>query len=328
RNYYQQAALPQGDLRSTAVAQPAIATATVAGLKVLKNLGITATVAVGHSLGEICALHWGGAISEDELLTLTKLRGQAMKELGSDTGVMASIRASAKQVSSILPAKGVVIAGFNAPQQTIISGTMTIVTTVLEEAQIRGWPAYRLPISQGFHSPLISDVIMPLAKDLDTLPWQPLHKRIISTVTGSVLDSHTNLKNLLCQQITHPVRFQEALTKAATDLDLLIEVGPGHVLDRLASQFLDVPAIALDVGGSSLKGLLQAVGYAFTLGVPLNHQFLFSDRFARPFELNWQPKFLANPCEVANLARESVPAAKHSGTAAPQQCSTKAGIRI
>ena len=45
--------------------------------------------------------------------------------------------------------------------------------------------------------------------------------------------------------------------------------------------------------------MLQAVGAAFALGAPVNHGMLFAGRFTRPFDIDWQPLFFANPCEQA-----------------------------
>ena len=83
---------------------------------------------------------------------------------------------------------------------------------------------------------------------------------------------------------------------------LLIEVGPGNVLAGLVRDNAEVSVVALDAGGDSLKGLLQAVGAAFALGAPVKTAALFADRFTRPFALDWQPKFFANPCESAPVA--------------------------
>src|SRR5262249_44660837 len=51
RALYDRARLPQGDPVDTAVAQPAIVAASLAGLWLLKRLNVRASVAVGHSLG-------------------------------------------------------------------------------------------------------------------------------------------------------------------------------------------------------------------------------------------------------------------------------------
>ena len=86
---------------------------------------------------------------------------------------------------------------------------------------------------------------------------------------------------------------------------MLIEVGPGAVLSNLVRETADIPVIALDAGGNSLGGLLQALGAAFALGAPVKHAALFADRFTRPFNLDWKPKFFANPCELAPVSESS-----------------------
>src|SRR5262249_35122247 len=68
---YTRANLPtSGDTISTAVAQPAIVTASLAALRTLERLGVRAHLAVGHSLGELTALHWSGALDEATLLRI------------------------------------------------------------------------------------------------------------------------------------------------------------------------------------------------------------------------------------------------------------------
>ncbi|MFQ5571299.1 MAG: SDR family NAD(P)-dependent oxidoreductase, partial [Rhodothermales bacterium] len=146
-----------------------------------------------------------------------------------------------------------------------------------------------------------------------------------STITGKPLASNEDLAALLREQVTSPVRFTEAI-RAAQELDLWIEVGPGRILTRLVSGFTQTPVMATDAAGPSLNGLLQAVGAAYVLGAPVRADALFEERFARPFDLNWQPQFFVNPCELApasdpatNAPRptiESIPVGAN-GTAPP-----------
>ncbi len=65
----------------------------------------------------------------------------------------------------------------------------------------------------------------------------------------------------LCGQKSETRRLEACAT-----IDLLIEVGPGAVLSHLVRETTDVPVVALDAGGNSLSGLLQALGAAFALG--------------------------------------------------------------
>src|SRR5919205_2237342 len=112
----------RGDGVSTEVAQPAIIASSVAALRVLSRLGIAATVAVGHSLGEITALHWAGSLDQSSLLRIARARGRAMAEVDGPTGAMLSVAANRKAVEEILNGERVVIAGLNSPVQTVLSG--------------------------------------------------------------------------------------------------------------------------------------------------------------------------------------------------------------
>ncbi len=113
-----------GDLVATAVAQPRIVSSSIEGLRVLALLGIEAEAAVGHSLGELTALHWAGAMDEAELLALATERGRVMAQASEGGGAMASIAANPDQVEPLLLGAGgtggadgaeVVIAGYNGP---------------------------------------------------------------------------------------------------------------------------------------------------------------------------------------------------------------------
>ncbi|MCQ3979287.1 MAG: beta keto-acyl synthase, partial [Anaerolineae bacterium] len=300
---YAHAEFPQNgrDSVATAVAQPAIVTASLAALRVLNRLGLQAGIAVGHSLGEITALHWAGAMDEETLLRIVTVRGQAMMALGHPTGAMASIRAGHEAVQTLLNGEAVAIACLNTPRQTVISGTAADVAAVVARAQTQGLEARPIAVSHAFHSPLVAAAAQPLADHLAGEKLRPLQRTVISTITGMPLALNTDLRELLYRQVTEPVRFTEAVTQVVEGVDLLIEVGPGRVLSGLVSEFTNLPIVALDAGGPSLKGLLHAAGAAFALGAPLNLELLFTDRFARPFDLNWQAQFLVNPCELAPL---------------------------
>lgn len=297
---YDRAQLPTGgDGISTDVAQPAIVTASLAALRTLERFGVEGDRGIGHSLGELTALHWGGAFDEDALLRIARVRGRAMADLGAPTGAMASIAAPASELEPLLDGLPVVIAGYNSPRQSVVSGDATAVAAVVERAREKGLHATRLPVSHAFHSPLVAAAAEPLADALRGERIAPLRRRVFSTVTAEELIAGADLVDLLYQQITSPVRFVDAFTALAGDIDLLIEVGPGTVLSGLAGAIADVPTIAVDAGGASLKGLLTAVGAAYALGAPVDHRELFADRFARPFDIDRPRRFFENPCEHA-----------------------------
>ncbi len=328
RELYARAALPvDGDPVSTRLMQPAVVTASLAGLKVMDEFGLTATAAIGHSLGEITSLHWAGAMDEETLLRIARARGEAMAELASPTGAMLAIAAPWQKVQALLNAEPLAVVGFNSPRQTVVAGEASAINRLTQWAEAAGFDTTLLPVSHAFHTPLVAAAVPVLAEQLARETFGQLKHHVISTITGAPLENDEDPRTLLCRQVTSPVRFDSALAAllgvdraaGATDqpparsisgVDLLIEVGPGLVLSNLVRDTTDVPVVSLDAGGPSLQGLQQTLGAAFALGAPVRHARLFEDRFTRPFALDRKPKFFVNPCELAPVTPQVAEEAK------------------
>ncbi|MFC9863821.1 MULTISPECIES: type I polyketide synthase [unclassified Streptomyces] len=325
---YTRAKLPTtGDMVATDVAQPRIVTGSTAALRVLDALGIEADVAVGHSLGELSALHWAGALDATTLLEAARVRGAAMAE-HSASGTMASLATTPERAEALIEALPVVISGYNGPQQTVVAGPVDAIATVAERAGQAGVTCTRLPVSHAFHSPLVAPAADSFGDWLDEARLDEVERRVVSTVTGEELESDADLAKLLRQQITDPVLFTQAVRSAAADVDLFIEVGPGRVLSGMAAATSDVPAVALNTDDESLRGLLQVVGAAYVLGAPLIHERLFNDRLTRPLEIGAEFSFLTNPCEQAPdvaLPAARAPRTESSGGGAPAPAGSSAG---
>ncbi|WBB80694.1 type I polyketide synthase [Micromonospora sp. WMMD882] len=315
---YQRAALPAtGDMVATHVAQPRIVTGSVAGLAALSNLGIEATVAVGHSLGELSALHWAGAIDRDTLLRVAGVRGATMAE-HSASGTMASIAASAETVDGMIRGTSLVVAGYNGPNQTVVAGPVDAVEEFCVTARDAGLGATPIAVSHAFHSPLVAPAAAAFGARLTEETFGQVGRPVVSTVTGEVLPADTDLPALLHRQITDAVLFAQAVAVAAKDIDLFVEVGPGRVLSGLASAMSEVPAVALDTDDESLAGLLRVVAAAYAVGVSDVHTGLFHGRLVRPLQVGSQFAFFASPCEQAPDVdvREAVRPAVAAGASA------------
>ena len=299
-------ASPDGDQVATDVAQPRIVSSSLEGLRVLGMLGIEATMAAGHSLGELTALHWAGAMGEQALVDLAAERGRVMADASEGGGAMAGIAAGPRRSRHCCARRRMgrpprsSIAGYNGPRQTVISG--------LADGGGAGAPGggregpgghadqglARLPLAAGGAG-------RGQARALPVrVRVRPLGRRVLSTVTGEVLPADADLRQLLVSQVREPVLFAAAVTQMAADVDLLIEVGPGRVLSTLAADIApEVPVIALGTDGESLAGLLSAVAGAYVLGAPVRAGGLFADRFTRPLPLDKEFRFFASPCELA-----------------------------
>jgi enediyne polyketide synthase len=287
------------DTVATEVAQPAIVTASLAALRVMEAIGLQAAVAVGHSLGELTALAWAGVFDEPAAQRIAAARGRAMADLSTGDGAMASLHVPAEEAERLSAGLPLVVAGVNAPAQTVVAGPVEAVDALVTRARGRGVDATRLRVSHAFHSPLVAPAADALAQVLEREAVGEPERRVVSSVTGRRIAPGDDVRALLHTQVTSPVLFAEAVRAAAAGADLLVEVGPGAVLSRLARESVDLPAVATDAGGPSIAGTLRAAAAAWALGAPVTIDALFAGRFTRPFDPRRELKFLANPCERA-----------------------------
>ena len=96
-------------------------------------------------------------------------------------------------------------------------------------------------------------------------------KRLISAVTGREVTPDADIRGLLCDQITEPVRLAEALRTVAAGVDLLLDTGPGQAMAGLAAGCGPVPVVSLAAGPDSpaapaVAAALFAAGAVTSLG--------------------------------------------------------------
>ncbi|MBM6405602.1 SDR family NAD(P)-dependent oxidoreductase [Phycicoccus sp. CSK15P-2] len=287
---------------ATETAQPRIVTASLAGLRLLEELGVDAVGCVGHSLGELTSLHWAGAFSQDQVLAAAAERGRIMASASAAGGAMASLRCAPEEVEPLIADTSVVISGFNGPRQTVVSGPTIAVDSLVQAAQGKGIDATPLNVSHAFHSPDVAPAADRLRCYLDDAAGTSAVERtgLYSTVSGDALPVGTEVPALLEEQVREPVRFGTALRGLGAECDLLLEVGPGQALSALARDICpDVPAVALTTDGDSLSGVLSAVGAAYAVGADVDLHPLVADRYARPVDLERELRFFESPCEKA-----------------------------
>lgn len=298
-NAYRQADLSSFENRDdTDFAQPAIVAASLAGLAILNRIGVQGDVALGHSLGELTALHWAGCFGATELLNMARARGRSMVEDKNSTGAMAAIAADYERTLPVIRGqKDLFMANINSPEQSVVSGRRENVEALVERLRSEGVVSKILPVKQAFHTPLMVGASTAFRETLNNIDISTVERKIVSTVTGQLMSTDACIVEYLCDQILSPVHFMSAVNLASQEVDLFIEVGPGTLMTNLISSFSDTPVISIDVGGDSLSPYLHAAASTYVLGRATMIGQLYHDRFARRFDWVWKPKFLQNPCE-------------------------------
>ncbi|HTX95021.1 MAG TPA: SDR family NAD(P)-dependent oxidoreductase [Mycobacterium sp.] len=280
----------------TDYAQPAIIRQSLAGIAWLRTLSVVPVAAVGHSVGEISALCWAGALSAEAALDLAAQRGRIMSVHGDRDSTMASLSADAQTVSTLLCGSSVAIACYNAPDVTTVTGTREEIKHVTARAAEIGVHAVEINVSHGFHGPAMSAAREPLRQLLADFPINSPQRPVISTITGRELpQSASELRDLLVQQLTSPVQYRPALNELVRRCDLLVETGPGTILSNLAeANHVGVPVVSLDCGGDDQHHALATAALAVTSA---DLEAWFADRPYRTLSVTDEPRFLVNPCE-------------------------------
>jgi enediyne polyketide synthase len=278
------------DGSGTAAAQPAIIAASMLAMELARRAGLKAEVALGHSLGEIAALAWGGALSPEEAVGLATERGAIMAREGAPDGGMARVPLAAPDAAMRGAAFGLVLACENGPDETVLAGPLTGVAALVTTTP----GASRLEVSHAFHSPAMGAATASFSTALAKRPPRMLARDgMISTVTGAPVPRRTDPVALLVRQIEAPVRFSQAL--AAADCDLFLELGPGAGLTRLA-QAAGRAALSVDAGAEKLRPLLDVLAELWRRGVDVETGWLYADRPLRSFDFSHVPKYISNPC--------------------------------
>lgn len=280
----------------TARAQPAIMASSLAGLSLLSRLNIEASAVIGHSLGELAALTWAGALEEDDALALAKARGRVMSELGRAGGGMLALMCPRADAEALLAGTNAVIACHNGPEDVVLGGSKEELAQIEERAEARGVRSVSLRVSHAFHSPHMEQALPEFRGTLAGFGFQAPKNGLISTVLGRELKPGDDVSQLLASQLVKPVLFHEAVERAQ-GIELWIEVGPGESLKR-TMRSRSTPVVSMDAGGGSIEGSLKAIAAAFAFGVPADLEALAELRFARELNLERALSFLESPCET------------------------------
>ena len=276
-------AAQQAAITDTRSAQPTLGLAGLAMHEVLGSVGVRPDLAAGHSYGELVALAAAGALTADDLLTLSTARAAAVLDAaGTDPGGMAAVAASALAVAAaIAGVDGVVVANHNSPLQTVISGTEPALAEALARLTVAGLPSKRIPVACAFHSPVVAEAAETFKVVLSGVEMHPPSFPVWSNTTAA--PHGPDLRDALARHLARPVRFVDEIEAMyETGVRVFVEAGPGGVLTKLVGAILgDRPhtAVACDLPGDhGLRRLLLALAELAVAGVAVDSHALVTGR--------------------------------------------------
>jgi [acyl-carrier-protein] S-malonyltransferase len=247
---------PEDDLVLTKHAQPAILTTSIAVFRVLRERGLPMDIVAGHSLGEWTALVAAGALALRDAVKLTHLRGTYMQDAvpvgqGAMAAIMgldlAAVRAVCEKAAQ--PGEPVEPANLNGGGQIVISGHTSAVDRAIPEAKAAGAKiAKKLAVSAPFHCSLMKPAAERLAAALADIAVMTPSVPVVANVTAEPTQDPARIKELLVQQVTAPVRWEESVqTIAKLGATRAFELGSGAVLKGLIKRI--APAVEVTTIG-------------------------------------------------------------------------------
>jgi [acyl-carrier-protein] S-malonyltransferase len=94
-----------------------------------------------------------------------------------------------------------------------------------------------LPVSGAFHSPLMESAKSGLQAALETTDIRDASIPVYANVTAKPVQRADEIRQLLNEQLTSPVRWEETVRNMAADgASTFVELGPGKVLQGLVKR--------------------------------------------------------------------------------------------
>ena len=237
------------ELNKTWQTQPALLTASVAVYRVWqqKYPELKPEVMAGHSLGEYSALVCAGVLDFQDAVKLVELRGKLMQQaVPEGTGAMYAIigldnEAIINACKQAEQGEVVSAVNFNSPGQVVIAGAKAAVeraAALCKEAGAKR--ALPLSVSVPSHCALMKPAADQLSVSLESITLKAPTASVLNNVDVKAETDADAIRNALVRQLYSPVRWTETVEKMShSGVEVLVEIGPGKVLNGLAKRIVD-----------------------------------------------------------------------------------------
>ena len=244
-----------GLLNQTRYTQPCMV-AFAAGLTaVLRQQGITPSIAAGLSLGEYSALHAAGVFDARTAVELAAFRGAAMEQAASGVeSAMVAVLGLEREKLQVACEEAsrhgiVVIANYNCPGQLVIGGEKTAVDQAVLLAKAAGAKrCMPLNVSGPFHTPLMAPASVALEQRFQQIDFHATSIPVIFNCLGDLNHSGHAIPDLLVRQVQSSVYMEDSIRNMdAWGVDAIIEIGPGKALSGFVRKTAPhIPMIAVE----------------------------------------------------------------------------------
>lgn len=222
-------------LQQTAITQPALFVIEYALAKLWMSWGVHPVAMIGHSIGEYVAATLSGVFSLEDALALVTARGQLMQQLPS--GSMLSVALSEPELQPYLGSE-LSVAVINGSDSCVISGATEAVEALQNQLVTLDVDCRLLHTSHAFHSPMMEPILAPFKERVAQVSLKSPQIPYLSNVTGTwIKTQEATSAEYWSNHVRQTVRFEQGLQELfKKPTQVLLEVGPGRTLSKLAKQ--------------------------------------------------------------------------------------------
>jgi phthiocerol/phenolphthiocerol synthesis type-I polyketide synthase C len=223
------------------IIQPVLFAIQLSLARLWNHWGIKPSFVIGHSMGEVAASCFAGALSLQDAALIICTRSKMVKKL-SGGGAMAVVELSMEEVTKYIEGyqHDVSIAASNSPTSVIISGSpssINKIVTNLEQCEVF---AKLIKVDYASHSPQMDIIKNGLLTALNTIRPGKSFIPIVSTVKAFVTDGSEFDPQYWSDNLRNTVLFSQGMDILLKEKNVVfIEISPHPVLIPLVQQCID-----------------------------------------------------------------------------------------
>jgi acyl transferase domain-containing protein len=228
-------------LNQIAVLQPVLVVVEIALASVWRSLGVEPDAVVGHSMGEVGAAYFAGALSLADAMGVICERSRLLQRM-SGAGAMAMLELSADAAAERIAPYGdrLSVAVVNGPRSTVVSGDSDAVAALRDACEREGIFCRAVQVDVASHSRQMDSLVPELVDALARLTPRDETIPLYSTVDATRLSGTRFDAGYWGQNLRWPVQFATAVERMLEDgIDAFIEVSPHPALLASIAQIAD-----------------------------------------------------------------------------------------
>jgi acyl transferase domain-containing protein/aryl carrier-like protein len=298
------------------IAQPANFALQVALAALWRYWGIEPDAIIGHSAGEVAAIHAAGVMDLEEAVRVIFHRSR-LQQRATGKGKMAAVSLSSAEAERAIESyeDRVSIAAINSPLSVTLSGDADAIEEIVRSLELRQVFCRILQVEVPYHSRHMEPFKDELSQSLRDLELRPASIPLYSTVSGQrigIADGRELDAEYWWRNVRNPVRFAEAMDRIIQDgHNVFVELSPHPVLAGSISQCLmqsgqkGTILPSLHRREAERDQMLASLGALHTLGSRVEWERLYPEgrRFVRLPSYPWQRERFWQESEAAEQSR-------------------------